>query len=167
MTDDDLCGYETDSGPCQNPATEGDSCWIESHGGSVSGHGRDPKLTRERQEGIALMLEAGHSQAAAARAHGIRPQTISEWKAKGRENPESIYGDFTERIARARAEGEKQYVEQLRHLASEIQDTNTLRWMLQQRFPDSWNESDAIGGSDAPSVKLPESVTKQWQRQPE
>jgi len=45
---DELCGYETPNGPCQNPATEGDSCWIESHGGHT--HTRPKKLKGDTDE---------------------------------------------------------------------------------------------------------------------
>jgi len=29
--DGDMCGYPAQRGPCQNPPTEGERCWIESH----------------------------------------------------------------------------------------------------------------------------------------
>lgn len=151
MSDGDLCGAEcVDGSACRHPAG---SCPVPSHSDpdAENPQGRDSKLTKERQEGIAAMLEQGHSQAAAARAHGIRPQTISEWTAKGEEHPESIYGEFAERIARAKAKSERDYVTELRHLAREIEDPHTLRWMLQQRFPESWGESDAIGGGASAS----------------
>lgn len=165
---DDICGYDntTTGEPCRHPAG---SCPVPSHNGKAADggnpQGRNTKLTKERQEGMAAMIEQGHSQAAAARAYGISPQTFTEWKRRGEANPETIFGEFSERIARALSTSEADYVNTLRHMAEEIGDTNTLRWMLQQRFHEEWGESDAIGGGDTqPVINLPESVTKEWQR---
>ena len=139
----DICGVETTKGePCQNPA---ESCpWHDSDNDVDTG--RPTKLTKQREEGIASMIEEGHSQASAARAHGVDPTTLTRWINKGKEQGEGIFADFYKRIARARAYSEQQYVKELRHMADEVNDTNTLRWMLQQRFPESWGESDALGG---------------------
>lgn len=147
--------------PCKNDA---ESCpWHNTD--DPPDTGRNSKLTKERQEGMAAMIEQGHSQAAAARAYGITPQTFTEWKNRGKEEEETIYAEFAERIARALSQSETDYVNSLRHIAEEIQDPNTLRWMLQQRFNDSWGESDALGGdSKDTAIKLPESVVKEWQR---
>lgn len=138
----DICGAETTKGePCQNPA--GSCPWHNVD--DDPDNGRPTKLTKQRQEGIASMIEEGHSQASAARAHGIEPNTLTNWINRGKEKDEGIFSHFFGRIARARAYSEQQYVEQLRHMAEDANDTDTVRWMLQQRFPDSWAESDALG----------------------
>lgn len=149
----DICGYEntTTDSPCQNPTT-GDNgrCWIPSHNpdsDEENPQGAGTKLTKDRQEGMASMIEQGHSQAAAARAYGIHPDTFTNWLRRGEDSPESIFGEFFGRIARAKSVSECQYVDSLRHMAEEIKDTDTLRWMLQQRFAESWGESDALGGA--------------------
>jgi len=86
MTDDDICGHPTaDDTPCQNPASEGDSCWIDAHGGSTR-VGRDreapDKATEER---IASVIESGGSIAEACRRAGIHRERFYRWMQYGEE----------------------------------------------------------------------------------
>lgn len=75
---DDTCGHETAKGtPCQHPVTEGDSCWIPSHGGNADNHGR-PKLLDDPQTRQRILVAVGQGlkvcdQAALA---GISPDTL-------------------------------------------------------------------------------------------
>jgi len=115
---DELCGYETPNGPCQNPATEGDSCWIESHGGHASGHGQPKKLKgdsdeQERRRQI-LFAVAGdglkvHHQASLA---GVSTETLRRSLCCV-ENPsdprlDEDPCDFCGNYARARARGARE-----------------------------------------------------------
>ena len=139
---DDICGHPTEGGePCQNPATDGDSCWIKSHGGHAE-PGRDPKLTKERQENIASAIEQGASISEAARKNGIHRETFGNWMKRGSEQEEGIYADFFDRLTRARGEGEASYRQALMRIAIESDDTATLMAMLKQRYPESWGEVD-------------------------
>jgi transposase-like protein len=143
MSDKDTCGHPTaDGSPCQHPATEGDSCWIPSHGGSADDHGRDPKLTKERQEAIASAIEQGASITEAARKNGIHRETFGNWMKKGQEQGEGIYADFFDRLTRARGQGEASYRSALMQIAIESDDTATLMAMLKQRYPESWGDVD-------------------------
>lgn len=149
MSDDDRCGYETGNGPCQNPATEGDHCWIDTHGGSVSGHGRPSKLAAmdevERSQtvsDIAHVIEQGGSLREAARKSGIHRETIGRWMEKGADEEDGPHADFYDRLVRARGEGEATYRELLLEIAKETGDTATLMAMLKQRYPESWGDVD-------------------------
>jgi hypothetical protein len=103
MTDDDICGAMTgDDEPCQNPATEGDSCWIESHGGHVSGHGR-PSLLDDYEEDILAAAEKGLTYEGIARVAGIGVSTLHDWRD---EHP-----DFSESLERARSRGERELID--------------------------------------------------------
>lgn len=139
---DEKCGYETPNGPCKNPATDGDSCWIESHGGHVDGHGRDSKLTMERQEGIATVIEQGGSISEAARKNGIHRETFYRWMSLGEDQNEGIYADFYDRLTRARGQGEGTYRTALMRIALENDDAATLMSMMKQRYPESWGDVD-------------------------
>ena len=117
MTGDDICGYEAPNGPCQNPATEGDSCWIESHGGHVNGHGRPSKL-EDRWDEIMRGARQGMTLEGCARLAGVAEKTLHQWKNE--------HDDFRKSLKRARAEGE------LKHLQS-VDDAGS-RFVLERSF---------------------------------
>jgi transposase-like protein len=103
MTNDDVCGAPTGDGePCQNPATEGDSCWIESHGGDVSGHGR-PSLLDEYEDDILAAAERGLTYEGIARVAGIGVRTLHDWRDE--------YEDFSQSLERARSRAERELIE--------------------------------------------------------
>lgn len=157
---DDICGYEKDDGePCELPASRDDGrCHHHTTADDADSGGRPTKLTYERQEGIASMLEQGQSMTAAARAHGLSKPTIFNWMQRGEAEKEAgnenIYTDFFDRITRARGKGEQMYVAQLRSLAEDEGDTATLMAMLKQRFPDSWGDVDRGEQSGGVNVYL-------------
>ncbi|WP_135363456.1 hypothetical protein [Halosimplex halophilum] len=102
MTDDEICGHETPSGPCQNPPTEGDHCWIESHGGHVDGHGRPSKLD-EHEDDILEAAKEGLTYEGIARVAGVGVSTLHEWR--------DDYDDFSESLERARSEAERELIQ--------------------------------------------------------
>lgn len=100
---DDICGYQDTAGdqPCQNPATEGTSCWIEAHGGDVGGHGRPSKLEDTWDEVMAA-AERGLTMEGIARAAGIGVSTLRDWRSQ--------YEDFSAELSRARARAEQDLI---------------------------------------------------------
>jgi transposase-like protein len=141
--DDDTCGYDTPNGPCQNPATEGDSCWIESHGGNIQPEGRSrERPDKSTEEAIASAIESGASIQEACRRAGVHREQFYRWMQYGEEEPETAFGAFRDRLVRARGEGEAQYRQTLIELAEETGDTATLMAMLKQRYPESWGDVD-------------------------
>lgn len=68
----DTCGHPTaNGGECQNPATEGDHCWIPAHGGSADDHGRPQLFDDERRRelvftavraGLDIQDQAAHAK---------------------------------------------------------------------------------------------------------
>jgi len=103
MTDDGLCGAPTGNDqPCQNPATEGDSCWIESHGGDVSGHGR-PSLLEGHKDDILDAAEQGLTYEGIARVAGIGVRTLHDWRDE--------YDDFSQSLERARSRAERELID--------------------------------------------------------
>ncbi len=164
----DTCNATTADGtPCANSACRSDGrCWIHTQTDESADNGRPTKLTKQREEGIASMIEEGHSQASAARAHGINPDTLTNWINKGKRQDQGIFSDFFGRIARARAYSEQQYVKQLRHMADDAGDADTLRWMLQQRFPESWGDTDTDVGSTEIEITVDDEIDElheQWE----
>lgn len=153
---EDICGHPTaDDGECQNPATEGNSCWIESHGGHTQ-PGRDTKLTKERQEAIASAIEQGASITEAARKNGIHRETFGNWMKRGQEQDEGIFAEFFDRLTRARGQGEGSYRSALMQIAIENGDTATLMAMLKQRYPESWGDVDRGAQASGVTVNVSE-----------
>lgn len=163
MSDDvEICGHETaDGSPCQNSASDGDSCWIPAHGGSTESHGRPTKLEKmdevERSQlisDIATVIETGGSISEAARKVGIHRETIGRWMEKGSDETDGPFANFHDRLVRARGEGEGTYREALMEIAIQSDDTATLMAMLKQRYPDSWGDVNRGEQSSAVIVNL-------------
>jgi hypothetical protein len=151
--DTDICGAEcTDGTPCQNPAG---SCPVPSHSDpdAENPHGRPSKLTKQRQENIAAMIEDGHSIGAAARSTGITVQTFFNWMERGEQQDEGVYGDFFDRITRARGVGESRYLDAIVDIAKETNDTATLMTLLKSRYPNSWGDAERAD-QDAGGVQV-------------
>ena len=153
MSDDEVCGHPTGGGdgpPCQNPASDGDSCWIPSHGGSVTDHGkRSTRLSKQTVDRITSHIAEGKSVASATRMETIPPSTFYNWLDKAPDetpaDPEfedAPYAYLLDRFVRARGLGEDTYVQDALDLAREQGDLSTLMAMLKQRYPESWGEVD-------------------------
>lgn len=150
---DDVCGAEcVDGSPCQHPA---DSCPVPSHSDpdAENPHGRDTKLSKQRQEAIAAMIEDGHSIGAASRCNGITVQSFYNWMSRGEQQDEGPYADFFSRITRARGHGEKGYVDAITAIARETGDTDTLMSLLKCRYPDAWADVET-GTADDETVQI-------------
>jgi len=138
----DTCGHPTaDGSPCQNPATDGDSCWLDEHGGSANPSGRQREAPdKSTQEQIATVIEQGGSISEACRRAGVHRETFYRWMQYGEEEDAGPFQEFRERLVRARGEGEASYRQSLMQIAIESEDTATLMAMLKQRYPESWGE---------------------------
>lgn len=140
MTSDDpvVCGYERPNGePCQNPPSEGDSCWIESHGGSTPNPGRPSKL-EAYDDDILTGARQGMTLAGCARLAGIPEQTLHRWKNE--------HEEFRESLKRARAQGE------LKHLQS-VNDPGS-RFILERSFGYVKTEKREISGSGGGPIRI-------------
>jgi len=152
MSDDDVCGHPTQGGdgpPCQHPTTDdgdNDRCWVDAHNETPTesnATGRPRKRPSvEQQEKIAGVIENGGSIREACRRASVHTSTFYSWMEYGEEEPESAWGEFRERLVRARGEGEGQYRQTLMQIAEENGDTATLMAMLKQRYPESWGDVD-------------------------
>lgn len=105
MTDDDICGAEcADGTPCEHPAG---SCPVDSHDGGkaddAAAGGRPSKFTEDRTEDILEAARRGATVEGCARAAGIGESTLYEWLDR--------YPEFSEAFNRARAEGERELLE--------------------------------------------------------
>jgi len=165
---DEICGEPTaDGSPCENPACRTDGkCWMHTETDNRQDPGRDSKLTKERQEAIAAMIEDGHSVTSAARSNGVTKQTVMNWLDRGETQENGIYAEFFDRYTRARGEGEKAYLELVKAMAKEEGDHRFLASLMKTRYPEAWQEADTGVDADRTVIELPESVTNEWQQQP-
>lgn len=158
---DEICGSSdtTTDEPCQRPAgwgTDRDSGFCRTHSedhDGATGH-RPTKLTAQRQESIAQMIENGHSIRAACRCNGIGHSTFYDWLERGDAQEEGLYADFSDRIARARGHGEQKLVDELLDMAREQRDTKTMLSVLRSRYPDSWSDADVDSEQGTVNIHL-------------
>lgn len=153
---DDVCGHPTAEGtPCENPASDGDSCWLNAHGGSAkkSGRERDPP-DKSTQENIATVIEQGGSIREACRRAGVHRETFYSWMEYGEEEDAGPFQEFYDRLTRARGEGERTYRQSIMQIALQNDDNATLMAMMKQRFPESWGEVDRGEQSSGVTVNV-------------
>lgn len=132
--------------------------------------GRKTKLTPEIQETICNWLKLGYYQEDAAVMAGISPSTYYDWLKKGAEEDSKqdeikalgpgesplpaikedsdielvyIYSEFSEAVARARAEAEGAHIKNIRRAA----DNGTWQasaWFLERSFPKKWGKRSTL-----------------------
>jgi len=145
MSDDtELCGeIKNDGEACEYTAKYADGkCGHHTEVDGPEDAGRPTKLTKERQEKIANIIEQGGSISEACRRAGIHRETFGNWMNRGSDQDEGVFAEFFDRLTRARGEGEGTYRQALMQMAIESDDTATLMAMLKQRYPESWGEVD-------------------------
>lgn len=167
MTDDDICGEPTgengDGPPCQLTAGWG----RDADHGPCRNHEDDEvrprKLSHDRQENIALALEAGVSFKAACEANGIGEDTGHRWLRLGEDQDEGSLSEFYERITRARGVGKQDLSNSIVRIAKDNGDARTLLKYLQHiEGGEAGQEDEALAGLNlvVPEVAELESEAK-------
>jgi len=109
---DDICGHPTaDETPCQHPATDGNSCWLNEHGGDADPSGR-PSLLDEHEDDILTGARQGMTLEGCARLAGVAEKTLHSWINKNDE--------FRKSLKRARAHGELQHLQSVNDSGSQF-----------------------------------------------
>lgn len=99
---------------------------------SSRGRPRGPsKMTQDRVDIILQALEEGLSFAAAARAAGIAPTTLQDWRAQDEV--------LNHQCEQAIATWERAHVQNVSK-AGHHGDWRASAWLLSRRFPDRWGE---------------------------
>lgn len=143
---DDTCGASTPTGPCNNPATEGDHCWIDSHGGDVDGHGRPSKFEDHREEILEAAKEPIKTRDV-ARSVGVGKSTMYDWLDQNE--------DFSDAFRRARSEAARELVR--RGLEDPDVDTGMIRFLLERTFDYTKTQEMELTG-DGLTLNIPASV---------
>lgn len=146
------CGYEnTHTGkPCGRTAGWGTdhtgSGYCVDHDETFAKHTGSGfyRLDKERQEGIAMMLEQGHSVSAACAVAKIDRGTFYRWMQAGEHEEEGPAREFYDRITEARGFGILNAEKRLAELVAEKNDASTwLKWMGMV-YPDTYKQSDSV-----------------------
>ncbi|QLG11749.1 hypothetical protein HLB42_21595 (plasmid) [Deinococcus sp. D7000] len=101
--------------------------------------GRPTALTPEVSFMICEIVRLGLTYDVAAASVGITRQTFSEWKRRGREEPESIYADFLADLAQAEAQGEVIHL----HSVSRA-GPDGAKWILAARHPERYGQTTRV-----------------------
>ncbi len=99
---------------------------------------RPTKLTSERRRQIIELVRDGNYVEVAARASGIAPSTLYEWKARGEEGGpgNERFVEFLESLTRAEAEAETAGVAAIR--GAWTKDWRSAIEYLARRYPRRW-----------------------------
>lgn len=112
----DTCGHETSHGePCQHPATDGDSCWLDEHGGNAAPSGRPTDLTEDLIDEACDLVADGTLIKDVWAMLDIGRTTWYRWRDEGREEleehgePQTKKGEFWARLMRAEAKAREKW----------------------------------------------------------
>ena len=135
-----LCTATTSTGkPCRKRAVVG-ATLCAAHLGLA--RGPDPTLSRELIETLVSMLRVGNLPAVAARAAGISRATLYRWLDDARKPRASeLHVELSERVAKARAEGQVRLVAEIANAAST--DWRAAAWLLARGYPEEWAQDAA------------------------
>jgi hypothetical protein len=104
--------------------------------------GRPTKLTRAVMEEIVRnMASCAHASVAAGCA-GVGSRTFFSWMRRGKEEPDTLYGEFRRGIQKAARTAEMR----LAALVAKEADRNPdhAKWMLTHRFRERWAETSKL-----------------------
>ena len=126
------CTQTTHQGTqCRNNCVPGfDRC--VSHLGRV---GRHTLLTPELADNLLAALRAGAYLHVAARAVGIRRETLADWMRRGREG-DAPFAELLTQIEEAQAAGEVRNVATVANAARE--NWQAAAWLLERGYPERW-----------------------------
>jgi hypothetical protein len=109
---EDICGAEcADGSECQHPTTDGDSCWLNEHGGTAAPSGRPSKLD-EYEDDILTGARQGMTLEGCARLAGVDESTLYKWI--------NDHQEFSKSLKRARAQGELQHLQSVNDRGSQF-----------------------------------------------
>lgn len=162
MAERALCGHPTaDGSPCEKfPKRGHDKC--AAHLGLV---GRKPMLSTDRgEETVALvtaLLRNGNYVDTACTAAGLSVSAFYAWKERGEADleaeAETVYANFAEAVARARATGEAALVQEIRQAGQGNErrpgDWRAAAFVLERGFAERWGAKAQVRHSGAVSAR--------------
>jgi len=104
------------------------------------GEGRPTILTPELLASIETYVKGGNYIETACALAGVGRSTYFSWMKRGKDEPESIYGEFLDSMEKAAAWSEARDVQ----LITEASRKNwtAAAWRLERKFPGRWGRQD-------------------------
>lgn len=122
--------------------------------------GRKTKLTKEVLTTVVDVLRGGATYEAAARAAGIHPDTLDEWRRRGEgRDPRpahAVYVRFATEVHAAVAEAERRWVQRID--AASALDWRAGAFLLERRHPDRYGKADRTKIEHSGSIAQPVAV---------
>ena len=129
--------------PDNKPSPKGDAATHKQRSGNAPAkrkRGKPTRLTSAIQEAICKGVRLGMPMSHAAQACGINSGTLTYWLKRGSDEPDSIYCDLLEAIARARAEGERHLLGIIEQHA--IKDPRAAQWILEHAYSHTYGRTE-------------------------
>lgn len=147
--DTETCGHETAQGtPCQNPITDGDSCWLNEHGGDANPSGRDYSISQDDHDDILSAAREGLSKSGCARAAGVSHTELNRYL--------DAHDEFRSSFAQARAQGETTLVRD--GLRDPDTDSSMAKFLLAASFDYKKTEKREHMGEDGGAIEVSSDV---------
>ncbi len=118
--------------------------------------GRPSKLTPQTMALILAAIKCGAPNKVACAAAGIHAATMYKWLDKGRERPDSEYGEFRDELTRARQEGRVSRLGIIQKAAK--MDWRAAAWLLERDMPDEFSLRYKIEHSVSGEVTLADAL---------
>jgi hypothetical protein len=100
------------------------------------------KLTDDVQQKICNAVSGGQTFECAASLVGIDRHTLTDWRQRGEQDPDSRYGEFNRALEAALLASETMMV----HKIVSDPDWKAVKWLLKNRFPDRYRERYELSG---------------------
>ena len=95
------------------------------------------KLTPELQDKIVQAIRMGNYVETAVAYAGIHKDTFYNWLQRGKDEPGSIYADFSDAVEKAKADSEVRDVALIEKAATDG-SWQAAAWKLERKFPQKW-----------------------------
>lgn len=101
------------------------------------GRGRPTELTAAKAQVICDLVRTGMPIVRIAASIGVRPQTISEWRAKGRDGRQP-YADFAAAVNAAQADLERECLTNIKAAGLDAKNWTANCWILERLHPQAY-----------------------------
>ena len=106
-----------------------------------TGPGRPTALTADLRELICTAIREGNYREVAAEFAGVPKRTFRHWLARGRREPETVYGQLLHAVIEAERAAEIKMLEHVFRAAAS--DPKHAQWFLERKFPERWGSQRA------------------------
>ena len=103
---------------------------------------RPTKLTPELQERICGIISKGNSITTACQSVGISETTFYQWKEKGENAPDSVYGEFLCALNKAESDAKQELLQYVKDAAP--RNWQAAMTVLERRWPNEFGRRDRI-----------------------